>query len=267
MAFLLVTILILLILAMALASWLTWWWVHRRFEDVTTQHKHALHELATLREQSNGDQVAGRLDAMSATLDRVAAALPPDFMPAIHRLDQRLGTIEAAVRSHAAPDLTPLLTQADDMAGQVRRLRREVAPVDGHLQVISARLDALQPAVAPRKTAAAPPPALLPKPVPRPSPDPLSGARREGGGRNLLKSAAFGTPDDLKRIIGVGPKLEGMLHNIGVYYFWQVSRWLPADVSQVDDLLDAFKGRIERDAWVMQAKKLAAEPGSANPPS
>ena len=75
----------------------------------------------------------------------------------------------------------------------------------------------------------------------------------------MLKSATMGKKDDLKKISGVGPKLERLLNQIGVYYFWQVASWKNSDVETVDDLLDVFKGRIDRDNWVSQAKKLNAE--------
>ena len=64
------------------------------------------------------------------------------------------------------------------------------------------------------------------------------------------------TPDDLKLISGVGPKLEGVLNGLGVWTFKQVSEWKKAERDWVDDHL-RFKGRIERDEWVKQAKALA----------
>jgi len=91
-------------------------------------------------------------------------------------------------------------------------------------------------------------------------------ANRLGSRGNRLRRAAFGKPDDLKVISGVGPKLEKMLHGIGVYYYWQVADWTKADVQEADDLLDAFKGRIERDDWVKQAGKLAKLVASAKRP-
>ena len=64
------------------------------------------------------------------------------------------------------------------------------------------------------------------------------------------------TPDDLKLISGVGPKLEGVLHGLGIYTFAQVASWKKAERDWVDGYLK-FKGRIERDDWVRQAKALA----------
>ena len=63
-------------------------------------------------------------------------------------------------------------------------------------------------------------------------------------------------PDDLKLISGVGPKLEGVLHGLGIYTFAQVSKWKKAERDWVDGYLK-FKGRIDRDDWVKQAKALA----------
>lgn len=71
----------------------------------------------------------------------------------------------------------------------------------------------------------------------------------------LLK-VARGTSDDLKKIKGVGPKLEGVLNELGVWHYWQIAGWSGAEISWVDARLK-FKGRIERDGWIEQAKILA----------
>lgn len=63
-------------------------------------------------------------------------------------------------------------------------------------------------------------------------------------------------PDDLKLISGVGPKLESVLNGLGIYKFEQVSKWKKAEREWVDGYLK-FKGRIDRDDWVKQAKALA----------
>jgi NADH-quinone oxidoreductase subunit E len=63
-------------------------------------------------------------------------------------------------------------------------------------------------------------------------------------------------PDDLKLISGVGPKIEGILHSLGIYTYKQVAGWKKAEREWVDNYLK-FKGRIEREDWVKQAKALA----------
>ena len=75
---------------------------------------------------------------------------------------------------------------------------------------------------------------------------------------NLLTEARGGTPDDLKKISGVGPKLEGLLHENGVFHFDQIAAWSPEEIAYMDDQL-SFKGRIERDNWLEQAATFAAE--------
>ncbi|WP_421590908.1 NADH-quinone oxidoreductase subunit E [Shinella sp. M27] len=64
------------------------------------------------------------------------------------------------------------------------------------------------------------------------------------------------TPDDLKLISGVGPKIEGILHELGIFTFAQVASWTPEQREWADGYLN-FKGRIERDDWVRQAEALA----------
>lgn len=62
--------------------------------------------------------------------------------------------------------------------------------------------------------------------------------------------------DDLKLISGVGPKLEGVLNELGFWHFDQIAKWTGAEIAWVDSRLK-FKGRIERDNWIAQAANLA----------
>ncbi|MEO9774592.1 NADH-quinone oxidoreductase subunit E [Roseibium sp.] len=72
-----------------------------------------------------------------------------------------------------------------------------------------------------------------------------------------LSQARGGKPDDLKKLKGVGPKLEGTLNELGFYHFDQIAGWGPQEVAWVDSRLK-FKGRIERDGWIEQARVLAS---------
>ena len=86
-----------------------------------------------------------------------------------------------------------------------------------------------------------------------------AGAVAAGSGEvDNTESAAWRTvePDDLKVIKGIGPKLESLLHEIGVRTYEQIAAF-PADyIGQLDDFL-SFTGRIDRDNWVGQAAELA----------
>ena len=63
-------------------------------------------------------------------------------------------------------------------------------------------------------------------------------------------------PDDLKLIVGVGPVLERMLHQLGISTYRQIARWSERDIDEFDARLPEFPGRIRRDAWVTQARAL-----------
>ncbi|RMH43124.1 MAG: 50S ribosomal protein L21 [Alphaproteobacteria bacterium] len=73
---------------------------------------------------------------------------------------------------------------------------------------------------------------------------------------NLLDAPRGGKADDLKKISGVGPKLEELLHANGVFHYDQIAAWTPEEVAYMDEQL-SFKGRIEREGWIEQAKALA----------
>ena len=80
----------------------------------------------------------------------------------------------------------------------------------------------------------------------------------EGTRPSNLLDAPQGEADDLTRISGVGPKLNDKLNENGVFHFWQIKDWGPAEIAFMDDQL-SFKGRIERDDWIGQATAFAAE--------
>lgn len=91
----------------------------------------------------------------------------------------------------------------------------------------------------------------------------IAKARRPDDQANLLTHAAFGEGDDLAQIVGVGPILTELLHDVGVFYFWQIAEWSDEDIDYVDEKLLHFKGRIQRDDWVGQARALSEMPGAA----
>lgn len=99
------------------------------------------------------------------------------------------------------------------------------------------------------------------------SPD---GAAGEGTNAAMLESddrpealdgPAGGAADDLKRISGIGPKIEGILNELGIYHFAQITRWSEANKAWIDGYL-SFKGRIDREDWIGQAETLAAGEGT-----
>ena len=73
-----------------------------------------------------------------------------------------------------------------------------------------------------------------------------------------LTAPKGGRADDLKLILGIGPKLEALCHRLGFYHFEQIANWTAGEIAWVDENLEGFKGRVTRDKWVAQAKILAA---------
>jgi predicted flap endonuclease-1-like 5' DNA nuclease len=64
-----------------------------------------------------------------------------------------------------------------------------------------------------------------------------------------------GKPDNLELIKGIGSTLHKVLNELGVFHFEQIASWSKKEIAWVNDHL-AFSGRIEREEWVQQAKKL-----------
>lgn len=122
------------------------------------------------------------------------------------------------------------------------------------------------------------PPAPAPEPVkpgrtalviemPEPSP-PAPPARSESySGLRSVRSEALigdapsyvssGAIEDLKRIRGIGVLIEKKLNSLGITSYEQVANWTRADIDKISDVLD-FKGRIERENWIEQARILAS---------
>lgn len=86
------------------------------------------------------------------------------------------------------------------------------------------------------------------------------GAAKPGAAAELkpIFARPKGQPDDLTRISGVGEVLIEKLNKLGIYKFEQIANFSDEDIARVDELLD-FKGRIEREDWIGQARTLVAE--------
>lgn len=295
MPFLIAKILVLLLLAAAFGAWLGAWLLRRRYVDVTSEHTLLRDEWRLWRGQvdqrlatpPDGSALAERLAAIEAAVRgiQVPPAPPPTDLapvleavqgirlPAPERVD--LGPVLEAVGGIRVPpaqavDLAPLTERLAALEQRLGALRFPEPPPPPSLQPMQAALQALETRVAgldarfaALKWPEPPPPADL-RPVQTALAAPPLAVR--AGSRNLLTRAAHGKPDDLKLIKGVAEVLEKMLHDIGVYYFWQIAEWDNADIAHADSLLTAFKGRIERDEWVAQSRQFVREGGVALKP-
>ena len=78
-----------------------------------------------------------------------------------------------------------------------------------------------------------------------------------GQGETALPKPAAAKPDNLRRLIGIGPVNEKLLKAQGVTSFAQIAAWTAADIKRIEDVMN-FDGRIARERWIEQAKLLAA---------
>ena len=62
--------------------------------------------------------------------------------------------------------------------------------------------------------------------------------------------------DDLQEIVGVGKVFEHALHELGIFNFRQIANFGISDVARVNAELKEFRGRMEQDDWIGQAKEL-----------
>lgn len=218
------------------------------------------------------------LETFVMALDRP----PQDFAPlhsrfaalesSLQPIDRRIAGLEEALAGMPGPDLEPIITTVKSIDS-----RHDLVAVENRLTAIEYGLAAVHHMLRSRADGAegrAAPSlqvvreAAAPSGPPRPSRDndPINMARRADDRANLLVEPAFGAPDDLERIDGVGPMLASLLHEIGVFYFWQVAEWTPDEIDFVESKLKHFRGRIRRDDWVGHARTLASAPTAAKRP-
>jgi len=271
MGFLLIKILFLLALAAGAGGLLAYWWFRRHYEDVTLEYARSREEAQAWR-RGFEERLAARPEVDLQPLNQQVAALRAaiEDLPAPERVD--LGPLEARlealsesvaeIRMPAMPDLAPA-------AERLTAIEHALFPLQSRLDELTGAVRALKlapPCAADPESLAAS--AAVPEAAveeTHPQVDPAPAAARDGGG-NLLSHPAHGTPDDLTQIKGVAKVLEHTLHQVGVFYFWQIAEWSPEDVRHVESRLEGFHRRIEDDDWVGQASELAAQPTATRRP-
>ncbi len=192
-------------------------------------------------------RIAGRRDARAAT--------PPPFSQpaAIDASAIAQPSVPAAAEASSPP--SPLPAPDDAIAGEKARL---VAAYEAEAARLRAKLDDAAAERYPFAAFAEDRRALLAA---------LADARAETARYRALVVdfeinapstllGGPGSPDDLKLIVGIGPMLERMLHQLGVTTFRQIAHWTEHDIDAFDAKLAEFPGRIRRDAWVVQARAL-----------
>ena len=92
-----------------------------------------------------------------------------------------------------------------------------------------------------------------------------NGQHRLNGARATAETAPAVTPqlsqpvsekDDLTQIHGIGPKIRDILYDMQITTFDQIAQFTKQDIQRVGQRLGKFSGRVERDQWIAQAKRL-----------
>ena len=122
------------------------------------------------------------------------------------------------------------------------------------------RVKAAPPAAPTAKPAAKRSAAAL-KPAGKPAPDRKAA---KPAATPAVEKAAPATADDLTQIKGIGPVNARKLNAHGVTTFAQIAAWKKADIVAAEAYLE-FDGRIAREDWVGQAKRLAKGSKPARP--
>jgi predicted flap endonuclease-1-like 5' DNA nuclease len=218
-------------------------------------------------------------------------------LPAAHDNLRRIGGIDAATEQRlAAQGITRYSQIASWSPAEVERLERQLA-INGRIarenwveqaQILSRGGDTAFAREFDRR-APADPSSVPPRPVKladaiqehaaKADEDSARAAQAELGSLRSVRSEAYQTPEpgpeaaqkvaaqnkvarsnranDLKRIRGIGVMIENRLRSLGVVSYEQIANWTAEDIDRVSQTLD-FKGRIERENWVEQARILAS---------
>ena len=255
--------------------------LHEQMSEVISAVDHNNDATHLAVKAMNVEKIERQLDKLSAGVNEVRAN-QSQTTSAAASIDQRLDKFDRELEqileqtTRSATELEPLHESISELSDGVEHLalngsveqaqllerhqqqleslitdsqqhrHADLSPLDQKLDKIQARLSALN--------------------------EDLSGSIPENGrrpsiGPKLLKRAEFGRKDKLQEIAGIGPKLEQSLNKLGVYYYWQIAAWDKRDIRAVDANLEAFRGRIERDDWVRQAKSLRKLAHAAPVPS
>ncbi len=97
-----------------------------------------------------------------------------------------------------------------------------------------------------------------PEPAPAAAPVAKTQAEPKASPTPVSLDKPNGAADDLTAIKGIGPKLSEKLNGLGVWHYAQIADWTAEHAAWIDDQL-AFKGRVARENWIVQAKSLAGD--------
>ena len=220
--------------------------------------------LTELPDQAVDDALTGTVDdAPAGTVDeaRVAEILAESADADVVVVDET--TYEQAV-ADAAPEPSP----AAEADVEVVAAGPEVAEPDE--ESTEARLDAGEPSGAVDEE---PTERELVAPGVEESADSIQPEAAEESARGIPMPTFSEAPtaeipavtDDLRAVRGIGPSMERKLHELGIVSYRQLAMLDGAELERLRAELTDFRGRIEREDWVGQARALYREKYGRDP--
>lgn len=226
---------------------------------------------------SDGVASTATAAAAAATAASVAATTLPDADD-LKRINGISADVETMLNSKGVKNYTQIARWSAAHVNKVDSLLEDPGRVVREKWIEQAKLlaagqdpsAALTPAPAQQQATPAsgdtsPPtshPARLADAIRENNPDPAAASHVAGmrSVRSQLLSGSNQAPDevdDLKKVRGIGVLIEKKLNAMGVFSYEQIANWSAGDVERVSSALD-FKGRIEREGWIQQARILAS---------
>ncbi|TPL92394.1 proton-conducting membrane transporter [Mesorhizobium sp. B2-3-12] len=197
-------------------------------------------------------RLRGELDSLRGDLDRTRGER--DKLRADS--DRLTGELNACGKTRSDLERQLREAQASTGAGAAKASTQPPAALMSTPAVAKSAPAAAKPAAAKAAPAKA-----APKPAAAKSPAKTSAAPKAAPAAKKAAPAAAkpasGKPDNLRRLIGIGPVNEKLLKAQGVTSFAQIAAWTAADIKRIEDVMN-FDGRIARERWIEQARLLAA---------
>lgn len=226
-----------------LVGWFIWGRLRGELDSLRGDLDRTRSERDRLRADS--DRLTGELDACGKTRAD---------------LERRLREAQAAPAASTAPTASTGPAKAASQApaavmsspAPAKTAPAKPAPAKPASAKPAAKPAAAKAAPAAAASKASAPKAAAPKPA---AAKPAPAARKAAPAP--AKAATTSKPDNLRRLIGIGPVNEKLLKGQGVTTFAQIAAWTPAEIERIEHALQ-FGGRVEREHWVEQAKLLAA---------
>ncbi len=168
----------------------------------------------------------------------VSASVPEDVEMELNSLKSEITVLKAEIDREAKG--------TGESEQEMARLRWRNRYLEGRLKYLeAASLDAEAVAETPVDIAAL----AAPVSPAAPAKEPVEETRPES------LDAPKGEADDLKRIGGIGPKIELILNELGIFHFSQIAAWTPGEQAWIDSYL-RFEGRVMSEKWAEQAAEL-----------